>query len=287
MKPLVNTLIKHLDTLISLIESVDSLTWYKSELQELGKKLEKSRKPFVPSRSLWNRYIRVYSTIEELINIIKTKKEPVHLYQILPSIREEIIEFINSLEKSYLAERVQMSLPIMLCLIVTLIRLFNNLSQYVLFSFILSISALILVFYTPRLGLIVNSIASLLIAIRGTNANDIFLGSLLFVVSVTYMSLVQFARSGKFTMRIEEFVKSISWSIREELKEKPLLSNEKLECLIKKYSVDTSSFLKQGNYEDLVKYKAVLIIIHGLSTCTSSKSTTLISTQSNSEKVKN
>jgi hypothetical protein len=45
VKPLVNTLIKHLDTLISLIESVDSLTWYKSELQELGKNLKNLESP--------------------------------------------------------------------------------------------------------------------------------------------------------------------------------------------------------------------------------------------------
>ncbi len=284
MKPLVNTLIKHLETLIGLIDSVENLAWYKSELLELEKKLEKSRKPFIPSRSLWNRYIRVYSTIEELINITKTKRETTHLYQVLPSIREEIAEFIDSLEKSYLAERVQMGLPIVLCFIVTLIRLFNSFSHYTLFSFILSISALVLVFYTPRLGLLVNSMASLLIAVKGAGSSDIFLGVLLFIVSVTYVFLVQFARSRKFTMRIEEFVKSISWSIREELKERPLLSSEKLECLIKRYSIDTSSFLKQDNYEDLVKYKAVLAIINGLSTCTSSNSTTLISTQSSSEK---
>jgi len=284
VKPLVNTLIKHLEALISLIDSVESLAWYKGELLELGKKLEKSRKPLIPSRALWNKYIRVYSTIEELINITKTKRETTHLYRVLPSIREEIVEFIDSLEKSYLAERVQMGLPIVLCFIVTLIRLFSNFSHYTLLSFILSISALVLVFYVPRLGLLVNSIASLLIGVKGSSASDTFLGALLFVVSVTYVFLVQFARSGKFTMRIEEFVRSISWTIREELKERPLLSSERLECLVKRYSIDTSSFLKQVNYEDLVKYKAVLAIIHGLSTCTSSNSTTLISTQSSSEK---
>jgi hypothetical protein len=44
VRPLVNALLRQLDALISLVETSDDSSWYRSELLELKKKLEEAKK---------------------------------------------------------------------------------------------------------------------------------------------------------------------------------------------------------------------------------------------------
>jgi len=282
VKSLIDTLLKQLDILINLVEGCDSLNWYKNTLIELKRKLEKTRKPIIPSRVLWNKYIRLYSSIEETISIVKSQEERIHLYRVLPSIREELLDFISSLKRAYLIERVQLGLPIILCLLVTLLRLFEVFSDFILAGFLFSITALLLLFYSPQIGLIVNSTSGFLIAFKGVSISDVVLGLFLSAVSLTYTLIILLTKSQKFSSRIEELVKSISLSIQLEFKQESQLKTENIMCLMRNYDVDTSGFLKYSDREELVKYKAILALIHGTSTC--NNSTTLISDSATSEK---
>jgi hypothetical protein len=282
VRPLVNALLRQLDALISLVETNDDSSWYRSELLELKKKLEEAKKPLIPSRSLWNKYIRIYSTVEELINTTKTHREKIHLYRVLPGVREDLLDFTESLKKAYLLERIQLGLPIIMCLAVTILRLIEVFSDFTLVSFLFSVTALLLLFYSPQIGLIMNGTSGFLIAVKSNNISDVFLGLFLSTISLAYVVIVVFTGSRKFSSRVEELIKNISLSVELEFKQEPRLKTENIMCLVKNYGVDTSGFLRYVDYEELLKYKASVVLIHGQVVCTTS--TELISDSTTSEK---
>ncbi|MCC6041057.1 MAG: hypothetical protein LM557_02650 [Desulfurococcaceae archaeon] len=275
MSLLVDNLLKQLDTLISLLESTEESSLYKRELLELKRRLEEVKKPLIPSRSLWNKYVKVYSSIEELINTTKTRGGKTHLHRLLPSIREDLVDFTESLKKAYISERIQLSLPVIMCLAVSAFKLIEVFSYLVIAGFSFSITALLLLFYSPQIGLIVNSTSGLLIAAISSSISDVLLGLFLSAVSITYVIVVSLTGSHKFTSRLEELVKSISMSVELELKRESMLKTESITCLVKKYTVDPRGFLAYADHEELLKYKATVLLIHGQSACTSP--TTLIS----------
>jgi len=281
VRPLLNAILNLLDELVNHIESSGALTWCKNELLELKRKLREIREPLIPSRVLWSRYVRIYSTLEEVVSIIKTSRDPLYLYQALPGIREEFNEFIDTIKKAYLTERVQLGLPVILCLVVALIRLTESITFPILISLAISTTALGLLFYSPQVGLILNSASGFLIAIRGTTISDVFLGSLLSAISLAYMLVIMFTKSKKFTSRIEELVNSISWSIKHGYEQKPCLNTEFILNIVKDHGVDSAGFLKYVDHENLLKYKATLKQIYSPVTC--NNSTTLINSQSTSE----
>ncbi|MFZ8783568.1 MAG: hypothetical protein ACO2OR_06270 [Desulfurococcaceae archaeon] len=286
MKPLLDALSEHIDKLIYLVESSESLAWSKRELEDLKNALISAQRPLVPNKSLLTRYVKLYSTIEELIETINALKDPVYFHQVLPSIREDIGEFINALKKSYLAERVQLSLPVVLCLIVALLRLLEGGSLPILVGFLISTLALGVLFYYPQVGLTVNSVSGLLIASSGSGISDVFLGSLLSAVSLTYTLIIAFVKSKKFTSRVSNLLNEISnlvKQIHEFRASSP--SNIDVSQLVGELGIDDSGFLKYTNREALLKYKALIAAIHGFKpinkSLTSTTSKLISSQQSN------
>lgn len=265
MKILVDDVVRRLDKLIYILESREYGygAWDLSEISRLKDIVIRAKKPVVPSRAVWEKYTILVTMLEEVLKLASKPGYEYALHSSLLSLRERITEFRGALETTYITEKVQVALPVVLGFLVAIIRGlsvgFNAAWPYLA----VSIASLALVFLRPLLGLAgIGTLGALLIALE-TELSSIFTGALLIIVSATYIYLLILARSAKFEKKIKDAVKGVNQVLQALIPEQVKV-DEVLSSLLETYSIDSTGIFNYLDRQELLRYKAGLLVALGL-----------------------
>lgn len=263
LKPLINTLLKQLEVLSRTLEERGYLGWYIKEVSKLRSVISDARTPHVPSRALWNKYTLILSAIEQATIVAKKSGYDFALHSIISSLREEIIEFKSELERAYLLERFQVSMPATLGIVFTILRTINNIHSINWLYYIISTMSVILVVVNPQFSLICTSILGATMILIEGDISSLLTGSLLLIVSTLYIYLLHMSKSSKFERRVEEIATSIHHLIEEELAPSSFEVGDAILSLVENYRVASTGVFAHLDREALLKYKAMLLLMTG------------------------
>jgi len=157
--------------------------------------------------------------IEEAVKIAGRRDYDYVVYNLIPSLREQIREFRDMLEKTHLIERIQLALPLVLGVIYGLIKIVEEGLLENLYLFIAIALSAIAPILGQIYGLIATGILGVVFILLGGDLSSILTGGLLLVVSGLYVYIIYFTRSHKFALKIQEAIegvdKAVSFATRE------------------------------------------------------------------------
>lgn len=263
MKILIDDILKRLDMLMSILESREYCTWSRGEISRFKDAIIKAKKPLIPSRAVWERYTALVALIEEVLKLVNNPGYEYALYSTLLSLREHITEFKEALEKAYIMEKVQVALPVVLGFMVTIIRAISIGFNSTLIYLGVSAASLIFTLLKPLLGLVSTIILGTLLITLETELSSFFTGALLVTVSVMYIYLLLLARSSKFEKKIKDAVKGVEQLLQTITPEQAKV-DDVVSLLLEAYSIDNSGIFKYLDKQELLRYKASLLVALGL-----------------------
>jgi len=263
LKILIDDVLRRLDTLISILESREYCAWGRGEVSRLKDTIIRARKPLVPSRTVWERYTVLVALIEEISKLADNPGYEYALYSSLLSLRERVTEFKDVLEKAYVMEKVQVALPAVLGFMVTAIRIVSVGLDFELVYLAVSTASLILTLLKPILGLTGTVALGILLIALEAELSSALTGTLLVVISMTYIYLLLLARSSKFEKKIKDAVRGVEQLLQTLAPEQAKI-DDVITLLLEAYSVDDTGIFKYLDKRELLRYKAGLLVALGL-----------------------
>jgi hypothetical protein len=264
LRKLVEDINTRLDALIGRLREMGYSKWVLSSISELREELSHSKTPLGLSRRIWDKYVLVVALIEETSRIASRSGYEFVVYNILPSIREHIKEFKVLLEKAYLLERIQLSLPIILGSLFVFIKVVQEGLSGNMYLFTIATTALITPLIGQIYGLIATVILGLGLIVLGGDIGSGFTGLLLIAVSALYFYILYFTKSQKFTFKLQQAMEGVNKTIQSILEPTGVNLEEAIREVVASgaFNVESSGLFKYIDPSELLKYKASLLIAH-------------------------
>lgn|GEM_PF-1833765 len=266
MKKLVEDVCKRIDDLLNTLRNRGLNSSLVSSIVDLKNNIINVRVPTIPSRALWDKYTHLIMQIEEANKVASTPGYEHIIHNVIVSLREQIMDFKNTLSKSYLTERVQLALPPILGAIYALIRVLGENASA---SFILLPIALISVILSGLkaiYGLIGSGVLGLVFIVVGGDLGSVFTGILLIAIAAIYIYILSITSTRKFQSRVQNVLVGINKVIDNMMTPSNINVDDVLSKIVENsgYNVDDSGLFKFIDRNELLRYKAVLLIALGL-----------------------
>jgi hypothetical protein len=266
LKKLVEDVCKRIDDLLNTLRNRGLNSSLVSSIVDLKNNIINVRVPTIPSRALWDKYTHLIMQIEEANKVASTPGYEHIIHNVIVSLREQIMDFKNTLSKSYLTERVQLALPPILGAIYALIRVLGENASA---SFILLPIALISVILSGLkaiYGLIGSGVLGLVFIVVGGDLGSVFTGILLIAIAAIYIYILSIASTRKFQSRVQNVLVGINKVIDNMMTPSNINVDDVLSKIVENsgYNVDDSGLFKFIDRNELLRYKAVLLIALGL-----------------------
>ncbi|MGB9816749.1 MAG: hypothetical protein ACPLQS_04000 [Desulfurococcaceae archaeon] len=266
MKKLVEDVCKRIDDLLNTLRNRGLNSSLVSSIVDLKNNIINVRVPTIPSRALWDKYTHLIMQIEEANKVASTPGYEHIIHNVIVSLREQIMDFKNTLSKSYLTERVQLALPPILGAIYALIRVLGENASV---SFILLPIALISVILSGLkaiYGLIGSGVLGLVFIVVGGDLGSVFTGTLLIAIAAIYIYILSITSTRKFQSRVQNVLVGINKVIDNMMTPSNINVDDVLSKIVENsgYNVDDSGLFKFIDRNELLRYKAVLLIALGL-----------------------
>lgn len=266
MKKLVEDVCKRIDDLLNTLRNRGLNSSLVSSIVDLKNNIINVRVPTIPSRALWDKYTHLIMQIEEANKVASTPGYEHIIHNVIVSLREQIMDFKNTLSKSYLTERVQLALPPILGAIYALIRVLGENASA---SFILLPIALISVILSGLkaiYGLIGSGVLGLVFIVAGGDLGSVFTGILLIAIAAIYIYILSITSTRKFQSRVQNVLVGINKVIDNMMTPSNINVDDVLSKIVENsgYNVDDSGLFKFIDRNELLRYKAVLLIALGL-----------------------
>jgi len=266
LKKLVEDVCKRIDDLLNTLRNRGLNSSLVSSIVDLKNNIINVRVPTIPSRALWDKYTHLIMQIEEANKVASTPGYEHIIHNVIVSLREQIMDFKNTLSKSYLTERVQLALPPILGAIYALIRVLGENASA---SFILLPIALISVILSGLkaiYGLIGSGVLGLVFIVVGGDLGSVFTGILLIAIAAIYIYILSITSTRKFQSRVQNVLVGINKVIDNMMTPSNINVNDVLSKIVENsgYNVDDSGLFKFIDRNELLRYKAVLLIALGL-----------------------
>jgi hypothetical protein len=266
LKKLVEDVCKRIDDLLNTLRNRGLNSSLVSSIVDLKNNIINVRVPTIPSRALWDKYTHLIMQIEEANKVASTPGYEHIIHNVIVSLREQIMDFKNTLSKSYLTERVQLALPPILGAIYALIRVLGENASA---SFILLPIALISVILSGLkaiYGLIGSGVLGLVFIVVGGDLGSVFTGILLIAIAAIYIYILSITSTRKFQSRVQNVLVGINKVIDNMMTPSNINVDDVLSKIVENsgYNVDDSGLFKFIDRNELLRYKAVLLIALGL-----------------------
>jgi len=266
LKKLVEDVCKRIDDLLNTLRNRGLNSSLISSIVDLKNNIINVRVPTIPSRALWDKYTHLIMQIEEANKVASTPGYEHIIHNVIVSLREQIMDFKNTLSKSYLTERVQLALPPILGAIYALIRVLGENASA---SFILLPIALISVILSGLkaiYGLIGSGVLGLVFIVVGGDLGSVFTGILLIAIAAIYIYILSITSTRKFQSRVQNVLVGINKVIDNMMTPSNINVDDVLSKIVENsgYNVDDSGLFKFIDRNELLRYKAVLLIALGL-----------------------
>ncbi|MEM0004274.1 MAG: hypothetical protein QXE10_05005 [Desulfurococcaceae archaeon] len=266
MKKLVEDVCKRIDDLLNTLRNRGLNSSLVSSIVDLKNNIINVRVPTIPSRALWDKYTHLIMQIEEANKVASTPGYEHIIHNVIVSLREQIMDFKNTLSKSYLTERVQLALPPILGAIYALIKVLGENASA---SFILLPIALISVILSGLkaiYGLIGSGVLGLVFIVVGGDLGSVFTGTLLIAIAAIYIYILSITSTRKFQSRVQNVLVGINKVIDNMMTPSNINVDDVLSKIVENsgYNVDDSGLFKFIDRNELLRYKAVLLIALGL-----------------------
>lgn len=266
LKKLVEDVCKRIDDLLNTLRNRGLNSSLVSSIVDLKNNIINVRVPTIPSRALWDKYTHLIMQIEEANKVASTPGYEHIIHNVIVSLREQIMDFKNTLSKSYLTERVQLALPPILGAIYALIRVLGENASA---SFILLPIALISVILSGLkaiYGLIGSGVLGLVFIVVGGDLGSVFTGTLLIAIAAIYIYILSITSTRKFQSRVQNVLVGINKVIDNMMTPSNINVDDVLSKIVENsgYNVDDSGLFKFIDRNELLRYKAVLLIALGL-----------------------
>lgn len=266
LKKLVEDVCKRIDDLLNTLRNRGLNSSLVSSIVDLKNNIINVRVPTIPSRALWDKYTHLIMQIEEANKVASTPGYEHIIHNVIVSLREQIMDFKNTLSKSYLTERVQLALPPILGAIYALIRVLGENASV---SFILLPIALISVILSGLkaiYGLIGSGVLGLVFIVVGGDLGSVFTGTLLIAIAAIYIYILSITSTRKFQSRVQNVLVGINKVIDNMMTPSNINVDDVLSKIVENsgYNVDDSGLFKFIDRNELLRYKAVLLIALGL-----------------------
>jgi len=266
LKKLVEDVCKRIDDLLNTLRNRGLNSSLVSSIVDLKNNIINVRVPTIPSRALWDKYTHLIMQIEEANKVASTPGYEHIIHNVIVSLREQIMDFKNTLSKSYLTERVQLALPPILGAIYALIRVLGENASA---SFILLPIALISVILSGLkaiYGLIGSGVLGLVFIVAGGDLGSVFTGILLIAIAAIYIYILSITSTRKFQSRVQNVLVGINKVIDNMMTPSNINVDDVLSKIVENsgYNVDDSGLFKFIDRNELLRYKAVLLIALGL-----------------------
>jgi hypothetical protein len=266
LKKLVEDVCKRIDDLLNTLRNRGLNSSLVSSIVDLKNNIINVRVPTIPSRALWDKYTHLIMQIEEANKVASTPGYEHIIHNVIVSLREQVMDFKNTLSKSYLTERVQLALPPILGAIYALIRVLGENASA---SFILLPIALISVILSGLkaiYGLIGSGVLGLVFIVAGGDLGSVFTGILLIAIAAIYIYILSITSTRKFQSRVQNVLVGINKVIDNMMTPSNINVDDVLSKIVENsgYNVDDSGLFKFIDRNELLRYKAVLLIALGL-----------------------
>jgi len=280
LKKLVEDVCKRIDDLLNTLRNRGLNSSLVSSIVDLKNNIINVRVPTIPSRALWDKYTHLIMQIEEANKVASTPGYEHIIHNVIVSLREQIMDFKNTLSKSYLTERVQLALPPILGAIYALIRVLGEnasasfiLLPIALISVILSgLKAIYGLIGSGVLGLVFIvvggdlGVLGLVFIVVGGDLGSVFTGILLIAIAAIYIYILSITSTRKFQSRVQNVLVGINKVIDNMMTPSNINVDDVLSKIVENsgYNVDDSGLFKFIDRNELLRYKAVLLIALGL-----------------------
>lgn len=264
LKTLVDNLVERIDSLLVILRNRNYGSWIITELSTIRENIAKTKAPLIPSQVIWEKYAYIISLIEE-INVMAN--QPGYEYAVhtsILSLREHFYEFMKLMKKTYVMERIHVSLPAILGSISVLLRLISGDFTHTWIYLPLSITSVISGLLNPLISLLLTSLLGLSFAILDANTGGVFAGVLLITISILYIYLILFAKSQKFSKKLVDIAKGVDRVVKTGMSESPVKIDDVLNSIRSNYSVEDTGVFKFLDRDQLIHYKATVLVAMGL-----------------------
>jgi len=263
VKKIVEDLIKRLDYLALKLRESGFDNWALSSIMDIKEEISHSKTPIGFSRRIWDKYVLIVLLIEEAVKIAGRRDYDYVVYNLIPSLREQIREFRDMLEKTHLIERIQLALPLVLGVIYGLIKIVEEGLLETLLIIAIALSAI-----APILGqiygLIATGILGVVFILLGGDLSSILTGGLLLVVSGLYVYIIYFTRSHKFALKMQEAIEGVDKAVSFALEKTSIDVNKAAGELINTqgFKVEQAGIFAFIDPMELLMYKARILLAH-------------------------
>jgi hypothetical protein len=262
LKKVIDDVIERLNGLIARLREREFTPAVLTPITALRDELQSIKPPLVPNRRVWDKYIHVVATIEELSRVASKPGNEFVVYSMLQTVREHVREFKRIVEKTRLLERAQISMLVVLGSIYVAIKAIQDVHviNHVLIAIVAG--AMLSLLFKPIISLLASITLGASLLALGLDLASLFTGLLILVASGLYLHVVLFTKTKKFDERLRQVISDIDRAITMALEPSSLKLDEVVRELIepKKLKVDNTGVLRVVNHDELLKYKVIALV---------------------------
>ena len=262
MKKVIDDVIERLNGLIARLREREFTPAVLTPITALRDELQSIKPPLVPNRRVWDKYIHVVATIEELSRVASKPGNEFVVYSMLQTVREHVREFKRTVEKTRLLERAQISMLVVLGSIYVAIKAIQDVHviNHVLIAIVAG--AMLSLLFKPIISLLASITLGASLLALGPDLASLFTGLLILVASGLYLHVVLFTKTKKFDERLRQVISDIDRAITMALEPSSLKLDEVVRELVepKRLIVDDTGVLRVVNHDELLKYKVGALI---------------------------
>jgi hypothetical protein len=271
LKKLVEDVCKRIDDLLNTLRNRELNSSLVNSIVDLKNNIIDVRVPNIPSRALWDKYTHLIMQIEEANKVASTPGYEHIIHNVIVSLRGQILDFKNTLRKSYLTERIQLALPPILGTIYALIKVLgeNAGASFILLS--IALMSVVLSSLKAIYGLIGSGVLGLVFIVFGGDLGSVFTGALLIAIAAIYIYILSITSTSKFQSKVQNVLVGINKVIDNMMTPSHISVDDVLSKIVENggYDVDDSGLFKFIDRNELLRYKAALLIALGLASRTS------------------
>jgi hypothetical protein len=262
LKKVVDDVVERLNSLVARLKERGFTSAVITPITALRDELRSTKPPLVPNRRMWDKYIHVVTTIEELSRVASKPGCEFVVYSMLQTVREHVREFKRVVEKTRLLERAQISMLVVLGGVYVVIKAIQDINavNHVLIAVVAG--AMLSLLFKPIATLLASIALGASLLALGPDLTSLLTGLLILVASGLYLHIILFTKTKKFNERLRQLISDIDKAITMALEPSSLKLDEVVRELVepKRLKVDDTGVLRVVNHDELLKYKVVALI---------------------------
>ncbi|MGC8954121.1 hypothetical protein [Desulfurococcus amylolyticus] len=263
MNPVFETVSKEISILVNRLRDLKVPEYRISRIEEMIKALNSTRTPQIVARDLFNTYAGFISLVKELESGLDKGVDELEIYVFLDKIEEKLAEFINITRKSYVREKIQLSLPLLMTTISFALFILIDPVIPDIISLGFSILGMSIFYFNSTLGLlsvVANIVLNIMLSLylNELRLDILFLEVIIAFSAVLHIYIIRESSSVGYIDQVVKSLKAVDTLVASYIKPMDVSAVASLLSTIQShYSTDKIA--------ELFRYKAVVMLMNGYS----------------------